>query len=139
MYATFIAQPGLWHLYEGIGTAGKLIGEKKTPPNLSAFGAAANAPVLWVTGRHTDAGERFFVERISLPELDAQTLAWDGGRIGAIACNDAGDRAAVVELPSQVGQQTTIWEWDGSLWQSVPCPIPPDISSGLCWLDAVIA
>jgi len=133
-YVTFISQQQAWRLYRGVGSDGPLLKALPDAPLLHDL-SAASPPILWVQTQ-SSGQDKPLIQRVSLPSLTSETIAWNGGRLGAVASSPDGQRAVVLELPSNINEQTRLWLWSGSSWNSVESQIVPDISSKLSWLEA---
>lgn len=72
---------------------------------------------------------------MKLPSLSREHLAWNGGRVGALASAPDGRRVVALELPSDTSEQPALWLWDGNSWNAVKQQVISDISSKLAWLD----
>ena len=128
-YITFIDLKGKWRLYRGTGAEGELI--KELDPAMALHDlSAAHGPLLWVCGQTSGS-----IQRVKLDDLSREDVNWTGGRVGAIAGAPDGQRCVALELPSDVGRQTTLQLWNGSSWTIVQTNLIPDISSKLAWLD----
>ncbi len=133
-YVTFANQKRTWRLYRGTGRDGEVLAERSDSLSLLDL-SAAQQPVLWVCSQPVD-NQRSIVQRLILPELRIEPIAWDGGRIGALASAPNGEQALALELPNQPNEQPGLWLWSGHSWTSVDSQVIPDISSKLAWLDA---
>jgi len=132
-YVTFVDLRGNWRSYRGAGDAGEVINELNAAIPLHDL-AAAHEPVLWVCSQ-SSSNEKTSVERVMLPGLTREHVPWNGRRVGALASAPDGRQAVALELPSDVGQQPSLWLWDGNSWNAVKHQVIPDISSKLAWLD----
>jgi hypothetical protein len=132
-YVTFVSEQHSWRLYGGLGAEGKLIAERHDALPLHDV-CAASRPILWGCGP-SSAAEKAVVVRASLTPLSSQEVPWSGGRIGAVACERSGDRAAALELPSRTDERPRLWLWASPSWTVVETRIVPDISSKLAWLE----
>jgi len=132
-YVTFVDLKGEWRLYRGVGDEGELINDLKAATPLHDL-AAAHDPILWVCSQ-SSGSQQTSIQRVQLPALSREHLAWDGGRVGALAGAPDGRQAVALELPSDINQQTALRLWDGDSWNAVEHQVIPDISSKLAWLD----
>jgi hypothetical protein len=131
-YLTFINQRQTWRLYRGIGSDGALLVERSAMPPLHDL-SAAEQPVLWVSSQ--DTSERQIVQRLTLPDLQNESISWRGGRIGALASAPDGRQAVALSLPDGIDEQPRLWLWNERSWEEVESQMAPGISSKLAWLD----
>jgi hypothetical protein len=134
-YLTFVSRRHHWRLYRGAGTTEFLAERANAEPVVDA--AAAVAPFLWLTC--AGPGGRGLVRRLRLPQLTAESIPWDGGRIGAVASAPDGDRAVILELPKDVECRPRLRLWTSTDWAPIEAQEQPDISSALAWIggDAI--
>jgi hypothetical protein len=131
LYLTLIFDRLSRRLYRGAG--GRELMARVESRRVPSDFAATSRGVVWAVG---SAGERAgFVDRLSMPELEAESVRWDGRRLGAIACSADGRRAVVTDLPSAAGESVELRVWEEGIWSTVACRPAPDISSRLAWLD----
>jgi hypothetical protein len=133
-YVTFVSEQRSYRVYRGVGGNGRLLKERRDGPPLHDL-SAASQPTLW-TCSQSSGTEKTVIERLSLPALSSETITWNGGRVGALACAADGQSAMALELPSDIGEQPCLWLWSRAAWKRVESPVVPDISSKLAWLDA---
>lgn len=129
-YLTFVSRRQHWRLYRGVGTKELLAERTEAEPVVDA--AASVRPFLWLAC--AGPGRRGLVRRLRLPQLTAETIPWDGGRIGAVTSAPDGNRAVVLELPDEVGAQPQLRLWTSTDWQQIETRERPDISSALAWI-----
>ena len=132
-YFTFVAAPPAWRVYHGVGGEGPPLVERQSSARLVDFDAARQ-PIVWMAG-HEDLAERPFVMRLGLFDLRGDTIPWDHGRLGALACSPDGLRAIALRLPAAANEQVELWRWHGERWDRIDTAIRPDISSRVAWLD----
>jgi len=132
-YVTFVNQQRTWGLYRGIGGDGELLSELNDALALHDL-SAAHQPILWVCSQ-SSGSENVSIQRVKLPALSSESIAWNGGRVGALASAPDGEQAVTLELPSDTDEQPRLWLWDGHSWNAVEGRVAPDISSKLAWLD----
>jgi len=133
-YVTFIARQESWRLHAGIGSNGRLLTRRDKMPALLDLGTARNS-VLWACTRQNQSGPTALY-RVTLPNLDMESVSWAGHRIGAIASAPDGERAVVLTLPQDETEQPTLWFGNVSSWERISIQPKLDISSKIAWLDA---
>lgn len=133
-YLTFVDLQGKWRLYRGVGDGGEILCDLPDATPLHDL-SAAHEPVLWVCSQSSRSNQESSVQRVKLPALSSEDLAWNGGRVGALAAAPDGRQVVALELPSATGQQPALWWWDGNSWTGVKQQVVSDISSKLAWLD----
>ena len=134
-YVTFVSRHQQWRLYRGVGTKELLAEETGVEPVVDA--AAGVRPVLWLAC--AGSGGQGLLRRLRLPQLTAEEIPWEGGRIGAVTSAPTDDRAVVLELPDEVEAQPQLRLWTSTAWETIATREQPDISSGLAWIapDAI--
>lgn len=132
-YVTFVDHQRTWRLYRGVGGEGEVIKDLNDATPLHDL-TAAHEPILWVCSQ-SSSNQESSIERVQLPSLSGEHLAWNGGRVGALASAPDGQEAVALELPSNTSEQPALWLWDGNSWNAVKHEVISDISSKLAWLD----
>ena len=132
-YVTFVDLRGKWSLYRGVGDEGEVINDLSGATPLHDL-TAAHEPILWVCSQ-SSGDQETSIQRVKLPALRSEPLAWNRGRVGAIASAPDGRQAVALELPSDTREQPSLWLWDGNCWNAVKNQVTSDISSKLAWLD----
>src|SRR6476619_245984 len=132
-YVTFVDVLGTWRLYRGVGAEGAVISDLNSATLLHDL-SAAHEPILWLCSQ-SSSGQDTEIERVQLPALNRERVAWNHGRVGALASAPNGRQAVALQLPSNVGEQPALWLWGGNSWNLVKQEVISDISSKLAWLD----
>jgi len=133
-YVTFHAADNAWKLFDGIGVDGLLMGQRSNPPPLIDLGAGSE-PALW-SCCSTDTPGKSLIERVRLPELVVDRVITMEGRLVALAASGDGQQIAVLKLPSDSGEFSSLWIWNGQDWRQIHSDVRPDISSRLAWIDS---
>lgn len=133
-YVTFVDLNGRWRLYRGVGDAGELLCDLNAATSLHDL-SAAREPVIWVCSQSASTIQETSIQRVKLPALTSEHVAWNRGRPGALAAAPDGRQIVALNLPSETSQQPALWLWDGNHWKSIKEQAIPDISSKLAWLD----
>jgi hypothetical protein len=133
-YVTFVDLQGRWRLYRGVGDAGEILCDLNDATPLHDL-SAAREPILWVCSQSSSSNQETSVQRVTLPALSSEPVAWNRGRVGALAAAPDGRQVVALELPSETSQQPALWLWDGNYWKGIKQQVISDISSKLAWLD----
>lgn len=130
-YLTFYGRWDRWQVLRGASDSDEVLGERANPPLLVDLSAAMD-PWLWVCVSTPDR-DRWWLERLRLPDLCVEETIPLERRTDALACGPDGRRVAVL-CTSEDLAGPTLWLGREGGWRSVAATSPPDLSSRLAWI-----